>query len=42
MVIFTSDNGPDASAFEFSNKFGHLRMATLRGKKAAGNLKKSK
>jgi len=36
MVIFTSDNGPDSSGFELYNKLGHLRMSTMRGKKAAG------
>jgi len=36
MVLFTSDNGPDSSAFEFYNNFGHLRMGTMRGMKASG------
>ena len=36
LVIFTSDNGPDGSGFKLFNELGHLRTATLRGKKATG------
>ena len=35
IVIFTSDNGPDTSGLKLFNKYGHLRMATMRGKKAS-------
>ena len=31
-IIFTSDNGPDVGTFKMANRFGHLRMATMRGK----------
>ena len=36
LVIYTSDNGPDAPIFDQYNKYGHIRTAMLRGKKAAG------
>ena len=35
LVFFTSDNGPDQGAFNLFNRFGHLRMTTMRGKKAS-------
>ena len=35
LVFFTSDNGPDQGAFNLFNKMGHMRMATMRGKKAS-------
>ena len=38
IVIFTSDNGPDTSGLKLFNKYGHLRMATMRGKKASSML----
>ena len=38
LVIFTSDNGPDGSVFRLFNKLGHIRMGTMRGKKAAGKI----
>ena len=35
-VIFTSDNGPDQGSLDYLfNRFGHLRMSTMRGKKAS-------
>ena len=36
MVMFTSDNGPDSSSFKSYGQYGHMRTASLRGKKAAG------
>ena len=38
MVLFTADNGPDTSAYKLFNKMGHIRTASMRGKKAAGIL----
>ena len=35
LIFFTSDNGPDQGAFQMANRFGHMRMATMRGKKAS-------
>ena len=35
LVFFTSDNGPDQGAFNLFNKMGHMRMVTMRGKKAS-------
>ena len=36
LVIFTSDNGPDQGGYlHLTNKFGHMRMGTMRGKKAS-------
>jgi len=35
LVFFTSDNGPDQGAFNLFNRFGHLRMVSMRGKKAS-------
>ena len=35
MVVFTADNGADSSAFKMFNDLGHIRMGTMRGKKAA-------
>ena len=31
LVIFTSDNGPESSAYECANQLGHYSMAQLRG-----------
>jgi len=35
LIFFTSDNGPDQGAFNMANRYGHMRMATMRGKKAS-------
>lgn len=35
LIFFTSDNGPDQGAFNIFNKLGHMRMVTMRGKKAS-------
>ena len=36
LVVFTSDNGPDQGGYlHLTNKFGHMRMGTMRGKKAS-------
>ena len=33
LVFFTTDNGPDQGAFNMANRWGHMRMGTMRGKK---------
>ena len=35
LVLFTSDNGPDTSAYKLFNKLGQIRMGTMRGGKHA-------
>ena len=34
-IVFTSDNGPDQGGLNLLNKMGHLRMVTMRGRKAS-------
>lgn len=35
LIFFTSDNGPDQGAFNMANRYGHMRLTAMRGKKAS-------